>query len=138
MDNDTKTEVHMNQDDKGNIKESDAEEQALNKNDSESKIFSIYAKLMSRLCLVGTGLLIFLFAFLKATKIMGFDATKLILFEICLLVLVVFSIGISVALVKMRHEGKAQSTIAVLIYVGAINVMASILLVWAFFKAAPV
>lgn len=141
MDNDTKTEENKNisKDNNDNIKESDAvEEQALGKNESESKMLSIYSKLMLRLCLVSTGLMIFLFAFLKAVKITGFDATKLILLEICLLVLFVFIVGIAVALTKMRHESRVKNSISVLIYVSAFIVMVSLLLVWAFFKATPV
>lgn len=139
MDNDIKTEEQMSRDHKESIKESDAvEEQALEKDESESKMLSIYTKLMLRLFLVGSGLMTFLFAFHKAVRITFFDANKLILLEICLLVLFVFIIGISVALAKMRHESRVKNSISVLIYVSAFIVMVSLLLIWAFFKATPI
>ncbi len=130
----------MNAENNNDIKEPEVKEahpQECDK-ESESKMLSIYSKLMLRLCLVSTGLMIFLFAFIKAVKITSFDATKLILLEICLLVLFVFVIGISVALVKMRHESRVKNSISVLLYVSAFIVMVSLLLIWAFFKATPV
>lgn len=140
MDNETKAEVLMNKGDKDDVKESEAKsEQPQECNqESEHKLFSIYTHFMLRLCLISTGMLIFLFAFLKAVRITGFDATKLILLEICLLVLLVFLVGVSVALTKMRHESKVKGTFSVLLYFAALIVMVSFLLVWAFFKATPV
>ena len=139
MDNDIKTEEQMSSDHKESIKESDAvEEQALEKDESESKMLSIYTKLMLRLFLVSSGLMTFLFAFHKAVRITFFDANKLILLEICLLVLFVFIIGITVALAKMRHESRVKNSISILIYVSAFIVMVSLMLIWAFFKATPI
>ena len=139
MDNDTKTEEKMSKDLKDNTKESDAiEEQALEKDESESKLFSIYTNFMLRICLLSTGLMMFISAFLKAMKISGFDAHKLILLEICILVLLVFIVGVSVALAKMRHESKVKGAISVLLYFAALIAIVSFLLVWAFFKATPV
>lgn len=138
MDNDTKSEEKMSKDYKDNIKESDAvEEQALEKDESEHKLFSIYTNLMLRLFLLSTGLMMFISAFLKAMKISGFNATKLILLEICMLVLLVFFVGILVALAKMRHESKAKGAISVLLYSATLIAIVSFLLVWAFFKATP-
>ena len=136
MDNNTITEEHMSKD---NIKESDAvEEQALKKDESEHKLFSIYTNLMLRFFLLSTGLVMFISAFLKAIKISGFNASKLILLEICILVLLVFIVGVSVALAKMRHESKVKGAISVLLYFAALISIVSFLLVWAFFKATPV
>lgn len=130
----------MNKVIKNNAKEPEAkvdQSQECDK-ESESKLFSVYRNFILRLCLVNVGLMIFFIAFIEATKITGFDATKLILLEICLLVLFVFIVGIIVALTKLRHGSKAKNTVAVLIYVAALNVMVSLLLVWSFFKATPV
>ncbi len=106
--------------------------------ESEHKEFSIYTHFMLRMCLLSAGLLVFVSAFLKAMKITGFDATKLILLEICLLILLVFIVGVSVALTRMRHEGRAKDAISVLLYFAALVVIVSSLLVWAFFKATSV
>lgn len=139
MDNDTKSEEKMSKDYKDNIKESDAvKEQALEKDESESKMLSICSNLMLRLFLLSTGLMMFISAFIKAMKISGFNATKLILLEICMLVLLVFFVGILVALAKMRHESKAKGAISVLLYSATLIAIVSFLLVWAFFKATPV
>ncbi len=139
MDYDTKSEEKMSKDYKDNIKESDAvEEQALEKDESEHKLFSIYTNLMLRLFLLSTGLMMFISAFLKAMKISGFNANKLILLEICMLVPLVFFVGILVALAKMRHESKAKGAISVLLYSATLIAIVSFLLVWAFFKATPV
>lgn len=130
----------MNDGVKNSIKEPEAiadQSQECNR-ESEHKEFSIYTHFMMRLCLISAGMLIFLFAFLKAVKITGFDATKLILLEICLLVLLVFIVGVSVALTRMRHEGRAKDAISVLLYFAALVVIVSSLLVWVFFKATPV
>lgn len=130
----------MNEEVKKDVKETEAIVDQFQECDGESehKEFSIYSHFMLRLCLISTGMLIFLFAFLKAVRITGFDATKLILLEICLLVLLVFIVGVSVALTKMRHESKVKGTFSVLLYFAALIVMVSFLLVWAFFKATPV
>lgn len=106
--------------------------------ESESKMLSICSKLMLRLFLLSTGLMMFISAFLKAMKISGFNATKLILLEICMLVLLVFFVGIIVALAKMRHESKAKGAISVLLYSATLIAIVSFLLVWAFFKATPI
>ena len=106
--------------------------------ESEHKMFSVYTNFMLRLCLLSAGSMIFISAFLKAMKISGFNATKLILLEICMLVLLVFFVGILVALAKMRHESKAKGAISVLLYFAALVVIVSSLLVWAFFKATSV
>ena len=106
--------------------------------ESEHKEFSIYTFFMLRLCLLSAGSMIFAIAFLEAMKITGFDATKLILLEVCLLVLLMFIVGVSVALTKMRHESKVKGTISVLLYFSALIAIVSFLLVWAFFKATPV
>lgn len=105
--------------------------------ESDSKMLSICSKLMLRLFLLSTGLMMFISAFLKAMKISGFNATKLILLEICMLVLLVFFVGILVALAKMRHESKAKGAISVLLYSATLIAIVSFLLVWAFFKATP-
>lgn len=105
--------------------------------ESDSKMLSICSKLMLRLFLLSTGLMMFISAFLKAMKISGFNATKLILLEICILVLLVFFVGILVALAKMRHESKAKGAISVLLYSATLIAIVSFLLVWAFFKATP-
>ncbi len=130
----------MNEEVKNDIKKAEAIEVQSQECDSESehKEFSIYTHFMLRMCLLSAGLLIFVSAFLKAMKINGFDATKLILLEICLLVLLVFIVGVSVALTRMRHEGRAKDAISVLLYFAALVVIVSSLLVWAFFKATPV
>ncbi len=140
MDNDNKPEVNMSQADKEILKEPDAvEEQALdNDYESENKMLSIYKNLVLRLALVSTGLMIFFLAFLKSTRITGFDTTKLILFEICLLVLLVFIIGIAVSLVLLRHECRAKHIISVMVYISALTAMISVLLVWVFFRAVPI
>lgn len=106
--------------------------------ESDSKMLSICSNLMLRLFLLSIGLMMFISAFLKAMKISGFDANKLILLEICMLVLLVFFVGILVALAKMRHESKAKGAISVLLYFTALISIVSFLLVWAFFKATPV
>jgi len=138
MDSESKTEENMSNEHKDTIKESDAvEEQALENNESEGKMLSIYTNLMLRLFLLSTGLMMFISAFLKAMKISGFNATKLILLEICMLVLLVFFVGILVALAKMRHESKAIGAISVLLYSATLIAIVSFLLVWAFFKATP-
>lgn len=130
----------MNEEVKNDIKKAEAIEVQSQECDSESehKEFSIYTHFMLRMCLLSTGLLVFISAFLKAMKITGFDATKLILLEICLLVLLVFLVGVSVALTRMRHEGRAKDAISVLLYFAALVVIVSSLLVWAFFKATSV
>lgn len=130
----------MSEEIKNNIEESEvsAVQPEENNTATENKIFSIFTNLMLRLTMVGLGVMIFAMAFLRATNISGFDTTKLLLFEICLLVLFVFIIGISVALVMMRHDCKAKNTIAVIIYVSALSVMVLLPLVWVFFKATPV
>lgn len=130
----------MNEEVKNDIKKAEAIEVQSQECDSESehKEFSIYTHFMLRMCLLSTGLLVFISAFLKAMKITGFDATKLILLEICLLVLLVFIVGVSVALTRMRHEGRAKDAISVLLYFAALVVIVSSLLVWAFFKATSV
>ncbi|PWJ70516.1 hypothetical protein B0O40_0358 [Ruminococcaceae bacterium R-25] len=140
MDNDAKTEMLISNVDKDDVKKLDALEEQPQKCDPESehKEFSIYTHFMMRMCLLSAGQLIFIIAFLEAMKITGFDATKLILLEICLLVLLVFIVGVSVALTRMRHEGRAKDAISVLLYFAALIVMVSFLLVWAFFKATPV
>ncbi len=106
--------------------------------ESEHKEFSIYTNFMLTLCLLTAVSMIFAIAFLKAMKITDFDATKLILLEVCLFVLLVFIVGVSVALTKMRHESKVKGTISVLLYFSALIAIVSFLLVWAFFKATPV
>ena len=106
--------------------------------ESDSKMLSICSKLMLRLFLLSTGLMMFISAFLKAMMISGFNATKLILLEICMLVLLVFFVGILVALAKMRHESKAKGAISVLLYSATLIAIVSFLLVWAFFKATPI
>ena len=125
---------------KSDIKEPIAivEQTVENKSETDNKMLSIYTKMMLRLSLVGMGVMIFALAFLKATQITGFNATKLLLLEACLFIMFVFVIGISVALAKMRHECKAKNIFAVLIYVAALSVMVSLLLAWAFFKATSV
>lgn len=125
---------------KSDIKEPIAiEEQTVeNKSESDNKMLSIYTKMMLRLSLVGMGVMFFAFAFLKATQITGFNATKLLLLEACLFIVFVFVVGISAALAMMRHECKAKNIFAVLIYVAALFVMVTLLLVWAFFKAMPI
>lgn len=106
--------------------------------ESDSKMLSICSNLMLRLFLLSTGLMMFISAFLKAMKISGFNANKLILLEICMLVLLVFFVGILVALAKMRHKSKAKGAISVLLYSATLIAIVSFLLVWAFFKATPV
>lgn len=140
MDNNTKTEVLMSTGDRNDVKELEAIVEQSQECDSESehKEFSIYTHFLLRICLLSAGLLIFVSAFLKATKITGFDATKLLLLEICLFVLLVFLVGVSVALAKMRHESKVKGTISVMLYFAALIVIVATLLVWAFFKATPV
>lgn len=139
MGSESKTEENMSNEHKDTIKESDAvEEQTLEKNESEGKMLSIYSNLMLRLFLLSIGLMMFISAFLKAMKISGFNANKLILLEICMLVLLVFFVGILVALAKMRHESKAKGAISVLLYSATLIAIVSFLLVWAFFKATPV
>lgn len=130
----------MSEEIKNNIEESEvsAVQPEENNTATENKIFSIFTNLMLRLTIVGLGVMIFVMAFLKATMISGFDTTKLLLFEICLLVIFVFIIGISVALVMMRHERKAKNIVAVMIYISALIVMVLLPLVWVFFKATPV
>lgn len=130
----------MNEEVKNDIKKAETIEVQSQECDSESehKEFSIYTHFMLRMCLLSAGLLVFVSAFLKAMKITGFDATKLFLLEICLLVLLVLIVGVSVALTKMRHESKVKGTISVLLYFATLIVMVSFLLVWAFFKATPV
>lgn len=107
-------------------------------NEPEAKMIPIYTKLLARMSLVSTGLLIFLMAFIKATKISGFDTTKLLLLEVCLLILFVFIIGISTVLATMRYKWTANKAVALLIYVSALFGMVLLLLLWAFFKASPV
>ena len=130
----------MNEEAKKEIKEPEAiVDQPLNCNqESEHKMFLIYTNFMLRLCLLSAGLMIFIGAFLKAMKISGFDTTKLILLEICMLVLLVFIVGVSVALTKMRHESKVKGSISVLLYFATLIAIVSVMLVWAFFKATPV
>lgn len=130
----------MNEEVKNDMKKAEAIEVQSQERDSESehKEFSIYTHFMLRMCLLSAGLLVFVSAFLKAMKITGFDATKLILLEICLLILLVFIVGVSVALTRMRHERKAKDAISVLLYFAALVVIVSSLLVWAFFKATSV
>lgn len=130
----------MNEEVKNDMKKAEAIEVQSQECDSESehKEFSIYTHFMLRMCLLSAGLLVFVSAFLKAMKITGFDATKLFLLEICLLVLLVLIVGVSVALTKMRHESKVKGTISVLLYFATLIVMVSLLLVWAFFKATHV
>ena len=130
----------MNEEVKNDMKKAEAIEVQSQECDSESehKEFSIYTHFMLRMCLLSAGLLVFVSAFLKAMKITGFDATKLILLEICLLILLVFIVGVSVALTRMRHEGRAKDAISVLLYFAALVVIVSSLLVWAFFKATSV
>lgn len=130
----------MNEEVKNDMKKAEAIEVQSQECDSESehKEFSIYTHFMLRMCFLSAGLLVFVSAFLKAMKITGFDATKLFLLEICLLVLLVLIVGVSVALTKMRHESKVKGTISVLLYFATLIVMVSLLLVWAFFKATHV
>ena len=130
----------MNEEVKNSIKEPEAIVVQSQECDSESehKEFSIYTHFMLRMCFLSTGLLVFVSAFLKAMKITGFDATKLILLEICLLILLVFIVGVSVALTRLRHERRAKDAISVLLYFAALVVIVSSLLVWAFFKATSV
>ena len=130
----------MNEDVKNSIKEPEAIANQSQEYDRESehKEFSIYTHFMLRMCLISAGPLIFIIAFFEAMKITGFDATKLILLEICLLILLVFIVGVSVALTRMRHESKAKDAISILLYFAALVVIVSFLLVWAFFKANPV
>ena len=134
-----RTAVTISEEVKNDTKESESimsQSQECDK-ESESKMLSICSKLMLRLFLLSTGLLMFISAFLKAMKITGFNATKLILLEICMLVLLVFFVGILVALAKMRHESKAKGAISVLLYSATLIAIVSFLLVWAFFKATP-
>ena len=140
MDNDSKTEVLMSKGDKDDVKEPEtiADQSQECDRESEHKEFSIYTHFMLRLCLLTAGSIIFAIAFLEAMKITDFDATKLILLEVCLFVLLVFIVGVSVALTKMRHESKVKGTISVLLYFSALIAIVSFLLVWAFFKATPV
>ncbi len=130
----------MNDENNIDINESEVKETQPQECDKESegKMLSVYSKLMLRLFLLSTGLMMFISAFLKAMKISGFGANKLILLEICILVLLVFIVGVSVALAKMRHESKVKDAISVLLYFAALIAIVSFLLVWAFFKATPV
>lgn len=132
--------VTMSEEEKNVVKEPKAiaEQPQERDRESEHKEFSIYTHFMLRLCFLSGCLMIFAIAFLEAMKITGFDATKLILLEVCLLVLLVFIVGVSVALTKMRHESKVKGTISVLLYFSALIAIVSFLLVWAFFKATPV
>lgn len=103
-------------------------------NHPEDKI-SFYAKFMARLSMVGTGALIFMLAFLKATKITGFDSTKLFLFEVCLFILVLALICIAVVLALIHHKCTAHRIVALLIYVSGLYVIMLTMIFWAFFKA---
>ena len=107
-------------------------------NDPETKMIPLYTKLLERMSMVSLGLLIFILAFVKATRISEFNTTKLILLEICLLVLLVFIVGISIVLATMRYKWTANKVVALLIYVSALFLMVLILLLWAFFKASSV
>ena len=107
-------------------------------NDPEAKMIPLYTKLLARMSLVGIGVMIFIMALYKATQISDFNTTKLLLLEVCLLILLVFVIGISVALAMMQHDYKAKCVVSVLIYVSALSVMISVLLMCAFFKASPI
>lgn len=129
--------VTMSEEVKNDTKESESIVGQLQECDKESehKMFSIYTNFMLRLCLLSTGSMIFISAFLKAMKITGFDTTKLILLEICMLVLLAFIVGVSVALTKMRHESKVKGSISVLLYFATLIAIVSVMLVWAFFKA---
>ena len=131
----------MNEEVKDDIRELEPKSEqssASDNNESEDNMMPIYTKLMARLSLVSTGLMIFVFAFYKATQISGFDTTKLLLFELCLLILFVFVIGIVISLALMRHDRKANRIVAVQIYVSALLIMVVLLLIWVFFKANPV
>ena len=106
-------------------------------NEAEATMIPLYTKLLARMSLVSTGLLIFLISFIKAIRISGFDTTKLLLLEVCLFILFVFIIGISIVLATMQHKWTANKVVALIIYVAALFVMVLMLLLWAFFKATP-
>lgn len=104
-------------------------------NNPEDKM-SFYAKFMARLSLVGTGALIFMLAFLKATKIAGFNSTKLLLLEVCLFILGLALICIAVVLAAIRHKCTAHRIVALLIYVSGLYAIMTMMILWAFFKAS--
>lgn len=109
-----------------------------NNNATDDKTMSIYTRLWARISLLNIGLVVFIIAFHKATQISVFDTSKLLLFEICLLILFIFIIGISTVLATIRYKCTTERVVALLIYVSALLGMVLVLLLWTFFKASPV
>ncbi len=135
-----RTDADVNEEVKNNQKEPEAsvERTEENNNENANNAMSIYRKILTRLCWVSAEMMIFAISVLRATKISGFGTTKLLLFELCLLVLLAFVIGAVISLVKMRHDskdGKGDQMVAAHIYVSALSAMVVLLLVWVFFKA---
>lgn len=97
---------------------------------------SFYLKFMARLALVSNGILIFTLAFHKATQIVGFDTTKLLLLEVCLFILVLALICIAVVLTTMRHKCTIHRIFALLVYISGLFGILLIMLLWAFFKTS--
>ncbi len=120
-----------------NIKEPEVTVEQSEESNSENSdnVMSIYRRLLVRLCWVSSGMLIFAISVLRATKISGFDTTKLLLFELCLLVLLAVVIGAVISLVMMRHDSKGDPMVAAHIYISALIAMVVMLLIWVFFKA---
>ena len=99
---------------------------------------SFYLKFMARLALVSNGVLIFSIVFLKATQIVGFDTTKLLLLEVCLFILFLALICIAVVLTTMRHKCTIHRIFALLVYISGLLGILLVMLLWAFFKAGTI
>lgn len=97
-----------------------------------------YTKFMARLTLISSGVLIFTLAFYKATQIVGFNTTKLLLLEVCLFILVLAFICISVVLTSIRHKCTTHRLFALLLYISALFVISLELILWVFFKASSI
>lgn len=106
--------------------------------ESDNRIFSIFLKLMARIVLICNGVWAFLFAYLKATQITGFDTTKLLLFELCLFIIGMLLICMLIVIALIRFKCTAKRVLALIMYVAALSSIAVFMVIWTFFKLGNV
>lgn len=106
--------------------------------ENDNKIFSIFLKLMARTSLLCVGAWIFIFAFHKATQISEFNTTKMMLFELCLLIIFMLLICMLVVMALMRYKCTAKRVLALTMYIAALSSIAVFMVFWTFFKMGSI
>lgn len=129
----------MSEEVKDTVNESENVAMKVTESDGDPDVKSwFYTKIMARLTLISSGVLIFTLAFYKATQIVGFNTAKLLLLEVCLFILVLAFICISAVLTTIRHKCTTHRLFALLLYISALFVISLELVLWAFFKAGSI